>query len=112
MAWAVTYAASSEAKYATMAPKSSRRPSPPTGTALARAPKPAPTPKPPATTPSPPAPTPKPAPTPLPPTPKPAPTPPVPAGQRAVGYVTNWDHYTNGYFNFTDDVATKLTHVN
>ena len=36
----------------------------------------------------------------------------MPAGKRIVGYITNWDHYANGYFQWTSDVANKLTHVN
>ena len=68
-----------------------------------------PTPAPPAPTPAPETPTPAPAaPTPSPTTP----TPPVAQGQRVIGYHSSWDHYTNGYFDWTPEVANMLTHVN
>merc|ERR1719506_2383155 len=56
----------------------------------------APTPAPAAPTPHPPAPTPAPAA----PTPQPAPAPAL--SKRVVGYISNWGHYSNGFFKWTD----------
>jgi chitinase len=46
------------------------------------------------------------------PTPAPAPKPPIKQGERVVGYITSWDHYSHGPYAWTDEIANMLTHIN